>query len=366
MSEALHICVIIDDAFAVPSITMLNSVKVNKRPESSYVVHCVVDSLSRHFRNSLEKLNSQGFDVLIHEGAVSEFAELGLYHTALFPLNVYIRWGVYRMFPNLDKLLYLDGDILVFDDLTPLWSVPLGDNLVAAVRDMDGEVRGQRHESVGCRYYFNSGVLLMNLKQMREENILPKLIQLRQSAPLSWELPDQDPLNKVCDGRVTLLPPRYNAMIPNIRKFDFSASEFDSFYGTSYGAWPAIAQDVVILHLAGTNGIRPWQMDGGIYGTVWQKYYDSSPLGNMHLRRVLPSERDCMAGRSSVTSVWLLGFLQFLKIKADGLNQSYLLFGCIPLLIKKWKMSKCSWLLFGFIPLMRTKTKSTAVYHQLN
>lgn len=359
-------CVIVDDAFAVPSITMLASAKANKQIGSHYVVHCVSDGLAPHFRRSLEEMSEPGFEVHMHEGSVSDFSELGLYHTSLFPLNVYIRWNLYRMFPELDKILYLDGDILVFDDLMQLWQIPLGDNLLAAVRDMEGEIRGKRHESVGCQYYFNSGVLLLNLKRMREEEVLPKLIQSRQSAPPTWELPDQDPLNKVCDGRVLFLPPRYNAMIPHMRKFDFSVAEFDAFYGTDYGEWPSVAQDAVILHLAGTNGSRPWQVEGGIYGSVWQKYYDASPLGNLHLRRMWPNEAECQAGRCSVTSVWLLGVFQFLKIKADGLNRSYLLFGCIPLLIIKWKMAKCAWLLFGLIPLLRTKTKSTATYHQLN
>ncbi|MBQ4595151.1 MAG: hypothetical protein IJA81_11015 [Akkermansia sp.] len=61
--------------------------------------------------------------------------------------------------------------------------------------------------------------------------------------------------------------------------------EINQFYGTDYASKDDLLDDAVILHLAGTPNVRPWQVINGVYGAVWQYYYDLSPLRHVHIER---------------------------------------------------------------------------------
>ena len=83
----------------------------------------------------------------------------------------------YRIFlpellPGVDRVLYLDADTIAVDSLSPIWEVPLGDSYLAAVTNVFQPNHFHRPAQLGLpgpKVYFNSGVLLMNLDQMRRD-----------------------------------------------------------------------------------------------------------------------------------------------------------------------------------------------------
>jgi lipopolysaccharide biosynthesis glycosyltransferase len=130
-----------------------------------------------------------------------------------FPRSVWFRVLLPELLPDSDKVLYLDSDLIVIDDLRPLWEINLGDHLLAAVTNpMYPFMPPYPRLKLGIdnpRDYFNSGVLLMNLRQMRAERTTEKLSDFaRTNAACSW--PDQDAFNVVCRGRWLALHPRWN------------------------------------------------------------------------------------------------------------------------------------------------------------
>src|SRR6185437_4693696 len=84
----------------------------------------------------------------------------------------------YRIFlpellPGVDRVLYLDADTIAVDSLSPIWEVPLGDSYLAAVTNVFQPNHFHRPAQLGLpgpKVYFNSGVLLMNLDQMRRDD----------------------------------------------------------------------------------------------------------------------------------------------------------------------------------------------------
>ena len=114
-----------------------------------------------------------------------------------------------EVFPNLDKVLYLDTDILVREDISKLFDIELkNDNwLIAAhinphiytmVKNMFAEKRSD----------FNSGVLLINLNEWRKRNIQHKVIELLRNDVYST--PDQTVLSIACHGFIEQLPLTWN------------------------------------------------------------------------------------------------------------------------------------------------------------
>ncbi|MBQ6971066.1 MAG: hypothetical protein IJP86_01780 [Synergistaceae bacterium] len=116
-------------------------------------------------------------------------------------------------------MIYLDCDVLVNMDIRDLWEIETGGNYVAAV--VDEGLRKQKLFSVGglmcwincCKpsAYFNSGVLLMNLAEIRGMgNFFALSVEWFKYHPHTSEFGDQDALNALFFGKVKLIDSRFN------------------------------------------------------------------------------------------------------------------------------------------------------------
>ena len=126
----------------------------------------------------------------------------------------YARFLIPNIFPDIvSRVLYLDADLLVLDDLGPLWEIDLAGVVVGAVLDnLDSQIKGNKPGVEGVprvRDYFNAGVLLVNLEKWREERISEKALDYLVKNPKS-PFSDQDALNVACDSLWKQLDPRWN------------------------------------------------------------------------------------------------------------------------------------------------------------
>ena len=132
--------------------------------------------------------------------------------------TIYYRLFIASIFPQFDKAIYLDADMLILDDVAKIYDVDMGDNLLIAVRDevvaSDEVLRRYSLYQIGVDYdyYFNSGMLVMNLREMRASKIEEKFIYMLTKYNLSTICPDQDYLNVLCKGRVIYLNENWDKM----------------------------------------------------------------------------------------------------------------------------------------------------------
>jgi lipopolysaccharide biosynthesis glycosyltransferase len=105
------------------------------------------------------------------------------------------------------RVVYLDADILVVGDLSPLWEIDLGKSAIAAVIDSDSVPHSQRLNLAS--EYFNAGMLVIDLKRWREDRISEKALAFMTENP-ETELADQDALNVACGGKWTKISDRWN------------------------------------------------------------------------------------------------------------------------------------------------------------
>lgn len=135
-----------------------------------------------------------------------------------YTVSIYFRLFIPAMFPELDKAIYLDADTVLLADIAELFSTDLKGKLLGAVSDAVIASREDfiryAQEGVGVHYrrYFNSGVLLMDLKKLRAFDIEGRFAYLLNTYRFDTVCPDQDYLNVMCRDRVLYLNNGWNKM----------------------------------------------------------------------------------------------------------------------------------------------------------
>jgi lipopolysaccharide biosynthesis glycosyltransferase len=204
-----------------------------------------------------------------------EFKEVSLPIMHDFPVNHHISLGAYvRLFltdfldTDIDKILYLDCDLLVCQDVSALWATDLGDHLLGAVPD----VYSDNHVTLGFaedEVYFNSGVLLVNVATWREESLQKSLIEYIRTHGDILRYHDQDALNAVARNRILALPHTWN----------FAARHADvapEFLGMKRKEFLKIRKLPAILHYTSYN--KPWiEEHDPHYRGIYQKYLALTP-----------------------------------------------------------------------------------------
>lgn len=104
-----------------------------------------------------------------------------------------------HLFPDLDRILWLDCDTIVDGDISELWDIYLGDNYFAACEEI--------HRTFPTAHYFNAGVMMINLVKMRDGKA-DEAVDLLNRVPFPYV--EQDCLNILCNGRILELPSKYN------------------------------------------------------------------------------------------------------------------------------------------------------------
>lgn len=180
-------------------------------------------------------------------------------------VETYYRFLIQEVLPFYDKVLYLDADLIVEGDVSELYSIDLGDNLLAAAHDIDylgnlnmkdGERVQYSREVLGLKDpwgYFQAGVLLLNTRELRRLCSVQEWLEAVSNSEYIYD--DQDVLNSRCQGRVTYLDYSWNVMIDcdgRIGKL-FSLAPADA-----YDAFLASRSHPKIVHYAGYE--KPWKM----------------------------------------------------------------------------------------------------------
>lgn len=194
---------------------------------------------------------------------------------------------LYRLFISSliseDEALYLDSDIIVVDKLSELGKIHPQQSLKAVadvVRLSDYHRLQLDHTS---HIYFNSGVLYINLKYFRDNNIEEKLLSYLELHSESLWLTDQDTLNAVLKGTVGYLHPKWNCFTILFAKQSYLKNRV--WYKDLRNIQEAISHPLII-HFVGQ---KPWQLGGFIpHRETWIKYYKMS-LWNNHIKMDYPN-----------------------------------------------------------------------------
>jgi lipopolysaccharide biosynthesis glycosyltransferase len=112
---------------------------------------------------------------------------------------------------DINKVLYLDCDLIIREDISKLWNINIDDYFIAGVDEEAVDEKRKEALSIPAEsIYFNSGVLLINLQKWRENNISSKVIQYIEDNLTIIRWPDQDALNAILYDKCLKLEPKWN------------------------------------------------------------------------------------------------------------------------------------------------------------
>lgn len=342
-SRVVQICVISDDGYAMPTAVMLASARLNKNADSIYEIHCLCNGMSNFGKKKLSELHRDDFLIHILDCQSEKYANVKL--PPGITASTMIKCDIAELLPHVDKILLLDGDILVKKDLLEIWQTDITDNIVAAVDDMVAMVDLGCHQLLDVQRYFNAGVMLLNLDMMRKENLGQKIIATKEAAPDSWRYGEQDPFNKVCDGSLVSLPLKWNMTPMTFRHLEHSIESINKFYGTSYGNYTEMEDDAGIIHF---SAFKPWRNRLMPYTPIWQKYYNLSPYGDTNLEHEPEYPKILHVTEGNIS---LFGCIPFISIKENELRKVCSLFGFLRLYKLKKRNNIRKFYLFGFLPI---------------
>ncbi|MDX2254106.1 MAG: glycosyltransferase family 8 protein [Pseudanabaenaceae cyanobacterium bins.39] len=237
--QSIHISVI-DGGICVE-----NRLKLNK---------FILDTYGIHINYLIPDINTyQSFPISYH-----------------FSHTIYYRISMPLFFDqSVTKVLYLDADMVVKDDIYQIWNIDISDYYAAAVDTLEFD---NRYLSLGIplnSLYFCSGLILINLQKWREDHIMQKVISFIQNNQDNIQMWDQDSLNAILCSRWLPLPLKWN------QQSNFFDSRLYQKYKSNDDYMEAIANPSII-HYTGSH--KPWHyVDNHPYKMDYYKYLSLTP-----------------------------------------------------------------------------------------
>ena len=227
MNREIPIFFTIDDSYAPFLAVALNSAIKNSDPQRNYKAIVLYQDLGADNISRLQSLQTENFKIeLMPIRANMEALDDRMSNRLrcdYFTLTIYFRLFIPSMFPQYDKGIYIDSDVVLTDDISKLFDIDIGENYIGACNDLSIAdipplvAYTEKAVGVNAKEYINSGVLLMNLKKMRDDDLEGHFLALLNKYHFDSIAPDQDYLNAMCNGKIYYLEEKWDTM-PNDAK----------------------------------------------------------------------------------------------------------------------------------------------------
>ncbi len=269
----MNITASLNRKYVNPTIVMLTSVCINNPvPIQAYLLHS--ELLEEDFQKMRDALSVYPITLTFLTVDRSLFSE-DLPHNVLWSLETYYRLCLTELLPeDVDRILYLDVDMIVHKSLEELYNMDFGGKDVLAAYDSNGlqlteqsskklqEMMGEEFRK-GYRY-FNAGIMLLNMEQMRDKYTLQTYLDVAKKWNYEMTAPDQDLLNDVHCHSVGYFPwDPYDIFAKLAHDFGISLEDMDA--------------QAAVIHFAGA---KPWNCRSYHYDIeeLWWHYARQTPI----------------------------------------------------------------------------------------
>lgn len=227
----------VDNNFMRGMMTSMVSFCLNNK-DVAFNFHIITDGISEENKNKLNKIARQyEVNINIYVIDINIFKQLPVF--VHLPISMYFRFMLPILLKNVNKLFYVDADIICIKRANNLFDINLEENIIGAVPDQNDE----RNNILGLKnhIYFNSGMLVINVDKWNKMNFLEEATKLLINNPKVFKFPDQDVLNIILTGKVKYLDTKFNCFVDyrNCRK-------------------PIKNEDIVLLHFSALP--KPWNI----------------------------------------------------------------------------------------------------------
>lgn len=246
--EVINIVTTSDNNYAQPLSVSIYSMMDNFSSENYKLKISVLDGgITNENKNKIERLCKK-FNTEIVFIKISNDNFINFPLIARFTTAIYYRLLIPKIFDiNTEKVIYLDSDILVLGNVAKLYEINIDNFYIGAVKDFISNEQLSRTDISFYKYIkkmFNAGLLVMNLKKMREDNFVQKSFDFTEEHADELPLLDQDILNFICKDNWLELDKVWNYQMdisqekitpkPNILHYTNSYKPWHRFYYNYY------------------------------------------------------------------------------------------------------------------------------------
>lgn len=293
----ITVCYTVDESYVMQMCVSMVSILENNR-ENELEFYILGDTYSDDVTERL-RLVSEKYKCDIHIVDISSKMEL-LAKTVLGREKGIVKSGkISYMFArlfigssipeNIDKVIYLDCDTVYINNIRELINIKIeSDNLFAAVRDLwpvsYNRVLGFEINDL----YFQSGIMLINLKKWRAEKCEKKILEHINMLDKPYFMHDQDILNVCFKGKIQTLPLKFG-MVYQTRNYTAGqilegCGKDEQHYYTEAEVNEA-KKHIHVIHYTGGYYGRPWVFPMGDHDSrLWYSYYKLTPWKKDSLR----------------------------------------------------------------------------------
>ena len=260
-----------DDKLIMPACVCITSLLIHAHQDTFYEI-TVIHPDDDHFnKEQLKRVVKNYSNCSLAFISIRSFFE-GAYEVRGITKATYYRLLIPELLPQYDKVVYADVDIIFRMDLSELYGIDLGSAYLGGTYDIGMllEKEGRKHMAhlgLGVEKYIQAGLLLINSKKMREDNLSQAFLRLSTN---NYKYQDQDIINITCHESHIRLPLKYNM---TDYTFMYMRKKHDYFNGFEM-------EEIKEALTAGNlhfNGHKPW-VKYSLNFDVWWEYYRKSPI----------------------------------------------------------------------------------------
>lgn len=271
-NKEVNIVFVCDEKYFMPTCTSLMSLIFNKNISTKYNIYIIISNVTIKQKQILKKLisNFVNIEIINIESNYTKY-KINKEGFHVSPTAI-VKFEIPNILHNIEKVIYLDSDVIVRHDLCELFSYNLDSKYAGVISDIKPVLKYKpsilkKLKIENHRLYFNSGVMLLNLKMLRECSITDKLFQYRENG-INFFM-DQDAFNVVFEDNVLNLSLKYNFLTTLVDEYDVKS--IVQLYEIAEKAenFSNIVNSVHILHFASKN--KPWNCATN-FDYEWHKY----------------------------------------------------------------------------------------------
>lgn len=273
--KVIPVVFITDKNFIMQTGVAITSLVNSKNPGTQYNIYIVAAECDKGCFDVLSELSLNGCKLTCINASLEKYQ--GINQIAHIPIACLLKFDICDLIETFDKILYLDGDVIVRKDLSELYDFEIGDAYIAGVPSIEMVYSDER--------LVNAGIMLFNAKKMRDDHMAERLVEVRKSLGDRGSM-DQQTFNMVMKGSMRFLPLKYNFIADKIvgsEKRRFKLEDLNCLYNTDYKSKKEMIDDAVIIHFA--TGGKPWKYSFVPCSDEWYRWFLQSPFRNEKLER---------------------------------------------------------------------------------
>ena len=275
--KKIPVSFVCDSNYVIPTVVAITSLICNKNPDTYYDIYIITADLLEPELENFYQFRSSTADIHIIKSSLEKFEDLPL--CFYVPSTAYLNFDLPNLISHQDKVLHLDGDVIIQRDLSDLFEMNIDDYYAGVVKDI-----GLIDNDLNIKNYFNNGVMLLNLKLMRENDVSIALLNIAKSG-VKLKYMDQDCFNILFEKKVKLLLITYNCFNEFSQRIKDKCTHgyINECFGTNYSSLDNVTKDSCIIHFAGSD--KPWIYFDSVSVHIWDEYFEKSSFKFHKLKR---------------------------------------------------------------------------------